>query len=455
MFLVAAGLLLALELPMRGAEAEEVHVKAKKRILFVAESVTLAQVVRLVTLARRLDPEAYDVHFASSDFPPLIFRGAGFVQHRLKTLAPAAADAALRSGRRLYEKGTLLEYIDAEVRLIEAIRPDIVVGDFRLTLSTSAELVGVPSAALINAYWSPFAPDRDFPVPDHPVIRWLGEELTERHFPRALPTVFRHFASPLDAARKHHGLPAVGSLLEMLTHASYVLYPDDPCLTPVVGAPATHVYLGPVSWQPEAEAVEVLDEPEPGDQRPLVYVTLGSSGDVTLLPLVVDVLSRRSVRVVVATAGRAELRDVSPNICVRRFVRGADVARRARVVFSNGGSSTGYQALLEGTPVIGLPSNLDQYLATRAIVRAGAGLQIKARRATRELLEESLERALSDGGLQQATRSVAARFRAHDACAAFRRWLDGVLQPGAASAANPNAGSTAPGWVLGSGGQPA
>lgn len=438
-------------------ETEELHVKTKKRILFVAESVTLAQVVRLVALARSLDSGSYEVHFASSDFPQLIFHGTGFVRHRLQTLSPTAADAALRSGRRLYEKGTLLAYIDAEVRLIEAIRPDVVVGDFRLTLSTSAELVGVPSAALINAYWSPFAPEQDFPVPDHPVIRWLGEELTERHFPRALPAVFRYFASPLDAARKHHGLPAVGSLLEMLTHASYVLYPDDPWLTPVVGAPKAHVYLGPVSWQPDVSAVERLDEPEPDDHRPLVYVTLGSSGDVTLLPLVVDVLSRRAVRVVVATAERAELSDVPSNVCVRRFVRGADLARRARVVVSNGGSSTGYQALHEGTPLVGLPSNLDQYLATRAIVRVGAGLQVKARRATRALLEEAFDRALSDPDLRNAAAGVASRFRAHDACAAFRRWLDGVLQgrSHAAPATDANARSNAPEWALGNGGRPA
>ena len=38
----------------------------RRRILFVAEAVTLAQVVRLVTLARALDPARYDVHFASA-----------------------------------------------------------------------------------------------------------------------------------------------------------------------------------------------------------------------------------------------------------------------------------------------------------------------------------------------------------------------------------------------------
>ncbi len=421
----------------------------RKRILFVAESVTLAQVVRLVTLGRSLDPEVYDVHFACSGFSPLIFSGTRFVQHQLETLSAEAADAALRSGRRLYEKRTLLEYIADEIRLIEAVRPDLVIGDFRLTLSTSAELVGVPSAALINAYWSPFAPKEAFPVPDHPVIRWLGEELTERHFPRALPAVFRHFASPLDAARKQHGLSAVGSLLEMLTHADHVLYPDDPWLTPAPEAPRSHVFLGPVLWQPELDGADAWDEPALPEGKPLVYVTLGSSGDIRLLPLVLDVLARSPVSAVLATAERARVREVPANVRVCRFVRGSDVARRARVVVSNGGSSTGYQALCEGTPVLGLPSNLDQYLATRAIVRSGAGFQLKARQATPALFEALLERALSDEASRAAARDVGARFRAHDACARFRRWADGVLWPRA------SARSSAIEPMSGTGGRPA
>ena len=45
---------------------------------------------------------------------------------------------------------------------------------------------------------------------------------------------------------------------------------------------------------------------------------------------------------------------------------------------SNGGSTTGYQALAEGRPVLGIPFNLDQYLASQAIERTGAGLVVRA-----------------------------------------------------------------------------
>jgi UDP:flavonoid glycosyltransferase YjiC (YdhE family) len=111
------------------------------------------------------------------------------------------------------------------------------------------------------------------------------------------------------------------------------------------------------------------------------------------------------------------------NVIVRSFVRGEDIARRARLVISNGGSTTGYQALSQGTPVLGLPSNLDQYLATEAIVRAGAGRCVKARRATPEALRAEINGMLEDSAAREAARRVAARFRKLDAASTFRAFV--------------------------------
>ncbi|HWO08010.1 MAG TPA: nucleotide disphospho-sugar-binding domain-containing protein [Polyangiaceae bacterium] len=407
----------------------------KRRILFVAENVTLAQCVRLVTLARALDGERFEVHFACSEFPALIFAKERFVRHPISSLAPEAAARALEAGQRLYEKSTLLRYIDAERRLLEAVAPELVVGDFRLSLSTSAELMGVPSAVLINAYWSPFARRSAFPVPDHPIIGWLGEALTERYFPRAMPHVFRHFASPINAARAQHGLAPVGSLLEVLTHGTFTLYPDDAALTPVDSAPSNHRFIGPVLWQPDLEdELGASGSADPSSDaaarrllesgRPLIYVTLGSSGSVGLLPQVIEALAGLPVVALVATAGRAALAGLPANVVARPFVRGADVAARAVLVISNGGSTTGYQALSRGTPVLGLPSNFDQHLATEAIDRSGAGLSVKARQADVRAIRSALDRALGNASLGDAARRVAQGFARYDSPATFRALVD-------------------------------
>lgn len=390
------------------------------RVLFVAEDVTLAQVVRLAALGSALDSARYDVHFATSRFDELVFRGTRFPQHTLKTLAPEIAERQLESGGRLYEKGTLLEYIADELALYERVKPDVVIGDFRLSLSTSAQLWGVPCAVLINAYWSPFAVRERWPIPDHPLIRLLGEARVAEYFPKAIPHVFAHFAAPLNAARKRHGLKPVGSLLEMLTHGDYTLYPDEPSLVPTRDLPASHRFLGPIVWEPNA-ALPPLEFAEP--ERPLVYVTLGSSGRIQLLPLVLDSARSLPCNFVLATAGRTTLTGVPPNVKVFDWVPGSQLAGRAALVVSNGGSTTGYQALLQGTPVLGVPTNFDQHLATQAIVAAGAGASIPARSLSVPGFCNALMGALHTPTLKLNAERISKDFAALDAHRSFQDWI--------------------------------
>ena len=131
-----------------------------KRILFVAEAVTLAQVVRLVTLARALDPARYEIHFASARFDDLVFASTRFVRHPIWSLSPAVSTPASRAASAFTGGARSRAYVREERALLQAVRPDLVVGDLRLSLAISAPVERVPYAALVNAYWSPFAARR-------------------------------------------------------------------------------------------------------------------------------------------------------------------------------------------------------------------------------------------------------------------------------------------------------
>ncbi len=347
----------------------------RKRILFVAEAVTLAQVVRLRVLAASLDPTLYEVHFASSVFAPLVFAGTNFTRWHIDSLSPEVVERAVARGSRIYSAATLSRYVDAELGLFDRVRPDFVVGDLRWSLAVSAPHAGIPLASLINAYWSPFAERDGFPMPDHPVLRLLDEATAERYFPRALPWVFELFAQPLNTVRRRYGLPPLGDLLELLTYGDYTVHPDVVELTPLRGAPASHVFLGPVLWSAGVECAALA---RLGRTRPLVYVTLGSSGHLAALDAVLGGLEDLDVDVLLATAGRGQPRALPENVHVADFVPGDEAARRASLVVCNGGSTTAYQALDAGTPVLGVAFNFDQHLAMQAIDRYGAGVRLRA-----------------------------------------------------------------------------
>lgn len=397
----------------------------RRRVLFITENITLAQVVRLATLARGLDSREYDVHFACSDFDPLVFDGTEFTRWPLYTIDKEQGFKALAKGERMYDVKTLERYVADELRVLDAVKPDVVVGDFRLSLAVSAPLSGVHCASLINAYWSPFAERDSWPVPDHPIVRLVGVERAEKYFPQALPKVFGHFAAPLNSLRKRHGLPEFETLSQQLCFGDSVLYPDIPQLCPLTSeAPASHHFLGAVQWSPRMAAPANLANDL---ARPLVYVTLGSSGDVAALPAVLEGLDDLPVQGVLATAGRAAPRRVPSNFVVADYVPGELLASRALFVVTNGGSSTGYQALAAGVPVLGIPSNLDQYLAMQAITRAGAGITLRSGGLTKDQVRKAAVRLLDAPATKRAAEKLADGFAAYDCHARFQDWLSTLL----------------------------
>jgi UDP:flavonoid glycosyltransferase YjiC (YdhE family) len=396
-----------------------------KRILLIAESVTLAQVVRLATLAKGLDPSRYEVHFACSEFAPLVFENARFKTWPLRAVDKMKVLEKVERGEWAYDEAVLKGYVEDELALIDQIKPDMVVGDFRLSLAVSAPLRQVPYAALINAYWSPYAVRDGFPVPDHPILKLVGLARATKYFPQALPLAFKHFAAPLNKLRQRHGLPPVGSLLEVLTFGDFTLYADSPELCPTQNLPATHRYLGHIPWSPGVEVPEAATQGDPS--VPLVYVTLGSSGNLAALKAVLAAISDMPVRALLATAGRRISLDLPKNVAVTDFAPGEDVARKAAVVVTNGGASTSYQALAVGTPVLGLPSNLDQYLAMTAIERAGAGRLVRAGSATVDEVRAGISNLIDSPMPRQQAQRVSESFAQIDCHSQFSNVLEMAL----------------------------
>lgn len=342
----------------------------KIKVLIFAEAVTLAHVTRPHVLALALDPAEFEVCVArDARYDPLL-GPQSYARATLGTIpAPQFLDALAR-GRPLYREAELHRYVEEDLALIEAFDPDLVMGDFRLSLSVSARLAGRPYLAIANAYWSPYAEPR-YPVPDLPFVTWLGYRAAQVVFDWVRPFAFALHSRPLERVRRRHGLPSLGwDLRRVYTDADHVLYADLPELVPTRDLPPQHRYLGPVLWEPETPLPAWWSD-LPAD-RPMVFVTLGSSGPAAVLPRLIEALARLPVTLVVATAGRARVGHAG-NVFVADYLPARQVLARARLAICNGGSPLAYLALCAGCPVLGVPTNLDQLLNMHYVQQAGAG----------------------------------------------------------------------------------
>src|SRR4051812_13644520 len=133
---------------------------AKRRILFFAEGATMAHFVRPLALARSLDPSQYEVHFYSPSRFERHLRSLPFTTGVLNSMPSETFLDNIARGKPLFPVDVLRSYVREDGEIIRSIRPDLVVGDMRLSLPISAQLQKVASAMMINAYWSPYAKRR-------------------------------------------------------------------------------------------------------------------------------------------------------------------------------------------------------------------------------------------------------------------------------------------------------
>ena len=316
----------------------------------------------------------------------------------------------------------LRRYVRDDRDLLARVAPDVVVGDFRLSLSISARLAGVPYATIANIYWSPCARLR-FPLPELPLTRMLGVRTAARIFPLAQPLAFALHTRPLNRMRREYGLPSLGrDLRSTYTDADQVLYADAPELSPPHTLAPGHRFLGPVLWSPAV--AEPAWWARIGDDEPVVYVTLGSSGHRRLLDATLRGLADLPVTVIAAAAGTRGSEPTPPNAFVTDYLSGEAACRRAALVVSNGGSLTVQQALVAGRPLLGLAANMDQHLSMAPVEAAGAGLLVRSEEATPHAIRQAVRRLLDEPSFRARAESIAGRIGAHDAPAAFARAIE-------------------------------
>lgn len=365
-----------------------------KHIVFFAEAVTLAHIARCIALANVLVEHNYRVTLVADSRYNALLGELNFPQIPLYSVSSQYFAKKLSQGLPLYATKILTGYVNEDLKIIAQQQPDFIIGDFRLSLAISARLAKVPYATLTNAYWSPYAV-LDYPVPEISLTKICGVAIAQHLFNWVRPFVFKLHASAFNRTCEKFGLsPLRVDMREVYTHADYTLYADDATLFTVPNLPANHVFIGPVLWS------AVVPMPEwwatlPAD-KPIVFVTLGSSGDSRLLPMLVDTLGQMPVTVICVTASLAKFESRYPNVFISEFLPSDVAVKKADILICNGGSPMVYQGLAENKAIIGIPSNLDQYLMMSVLLNAGKGRMIRAGNANTRSIRDAVGAAIDD-----------------------------------------------------------
>ena len=385
------------------------------RLLVVVEAVTLAHSARASTLIAGLVDRGHEVVAAGVDSLAR-FEHPGASWSDLWCIGASRFTEALRTGAPPYGVTDLERYIADERRLIDHARPDAVIADFRPTAAMSARAFSIPSASLINAYWSPAARG-GLPMPVLAGTALIPLRWAELLYAVGSKLVMPLHCRPWNSVRQRLGLPTLDKQLRAIyCDADHVLYPDVPDMFDLGPLPQNHHFIGPLLWSPK------VDEPvwwsDVDEALPAAYVTLGSSGSPKVLHRVMEALSSEKLSVMVSSAGAlhafADAKKRGPHTYVAPYLNGRSASQRADVVVCNGGSMSCQQAFAFGKPVLGIASNMDQFLNMQGVVASGAGICLRADRVTAKAVRESCRTLLFDPSYATAAQANGARQERYD-----------------------------------------
>ncbi len=392
----------------------------RRRVLFVGEGVTLSHVVRPLVLAQVLDPASYEVHIAAAECYRHLAEDKNINFHPLVTATAEEFQERLDASRPLFPPEQIARYVEAELDLLRRLRPDLIVGDFRLSLGISSEILDIPYATIVDAHWSPYA-KIPFPVPEVWISRMVGLRVSRLMVPIFAQAIFWRHARSFNAERRRRGLKAAGSLREIYSYGRWVLYVGLPSLIPLLRMPSRHRFLGPISWEPDLPLPDWWGTI--AQEQPVIYVTVGSSGAREFPSLLVRSLDGMPVTVVIATSGREFPAPLSKNFYTADFLPASRVLQKARLMICNGGSGACHQAFAAGVPVLGLPSNMDQFYVMESIVRRGGGALMRPKTASATDVRRAVEKLLTQPKYAATARELRSEIQEFDSARRFAQFI--------------------------------
>ncbi|GMW00931.1 MAG: glycosyl transferase [Candidatus Hydrogenedentota bacterium] len=283
--------------------------------------------------------------------------------------------------------------LEETIRVIDEEKPDMVIGDASIAVTTAAYIRGIPASGVMNAYASVFL------TPESP-FSWMIRLWDATHLSRIRKRVY-----------KKYGVKPVNAVA--LLRSVHLISPDLPGLyEPPKFFPDYHT-VGPIYSEPSVPLPEWYDKLDDGSTN--VYLTMGSTGLFdAFLRRNAEALGQLPYRFLVTTGGQvseATIQSLPKNFLVTKYAPGSALMKKCQALVFHGGNGTTYQALEAGIPMVALPSHLEQDELVKIGVKHGYCIRLSSRRCTGPMLAQALQKLLNTPSYRESAQGYAERMR--------------------------------------------
>ncbi len=396
-----------------------------KKILVMPNGHFLSHVSRTLEIAKVLRQKGNEVIFASEGDYMKLAQDSEFTVIPVKTIGSDRILTCSRQGRvNWYDYNLVKESVEAEIKLLEQVQPDLVLSSFRLTSKTSCELAKIPLAVILNAAWTNYYTVR-IQAPEHSFLtQRLGKPLASLIAPLAKAAILSFDIRPFQQFRREQGL-SPGRNLWDIWQGNLNLLVDIPEYGPTLNLPPNFFYIGPIIWEPDTAMPSWFDALDP--QRPTLYLTMGSTGNAHFFEQAIKIFGDSHYQCIMTTAGMVNLTQIPENFFVTEYAPGSKIMEKSDIVICQGGNGTIYQAMSQGVPIIGIPTSHDQEFNLQRVVDLGIGIELSELKFEPSHLVQAVETLLSDPTYREKSRQFAQILANYNSPQQGAQIIDGFL----------------------------
>jgi UDP:flavonoid glycosyltransferase YjiC (YdhE family) len=403
-------------------------------ILFCPVTFNLAETTRMIEVARALDPAHTSLFMGyEHDYVSLI-ADAGFdyiaCQPAWSTEERDLA-MAFDQGRALrspFTRELVAARVAVERHLIREHRAAAVVTGSNLTSFLSARAEKVP---LI--YPVPFALTEAQVSQTRRMGFVPGDGRIARTMDAAATAAFRwvYTRAPLaprafTTVAKTNGVPPLRTVGSLLT-ADHNLLTEMPWELEGFTLPPNFERVGPIFAHIDAPIPRIVHELAAND-RPLVYLALGSSANRDLARAAAEQLGALDVDVVAPIRHYLQTGDPLPsNVHATDLLPAHELGGLVDAAVIHGGQGTVQTACATGVPFVGMGLQPEQTWHVRLCEERGNAVAVRPKDVRTPAFLDAVRRVLTDPAIRDAARQVKAAYAAEDGAAASARVIERVV----------------------------
>ncbi|MEZ5087827.1 MAG: hypothetical protein R2722_16820 [Tessaracoccus sp.] len=405
------------------------------KVLFGPVMFNLAEVTRMIEVARALDPRHTPVFFGYEDDYVSLVTGAGF---EYRALTPAWTAAQRHQALRFDQAKTLRNPFTTE---LVAAR---VAAERALIRETNARavVIGTNATSMISAraegttlwYAVPFALTRPHVEQTRRLGLVRGTGRRGEALDLAATAAFRWAYNHAPLAPRSFVRVAKANGISPLTTIASLLDADRNLLTVMpdelegYALPEGYERVGPIFAHLDAPMPAIVhdlaDRPEP-----LVYLGLGSSASRALTLAAAHQLGTLPVHVVAPVRHYLKAGDkLPPNVHVTDLLPAHQLSGLVDAAVLHGGQGTVQTACATGVPFVGMGLQPEQTWNVSVSAARGNAIALSPRDAKTSKLAAAVRRLLEDESIRRVAAEVREEYAAEDGAAACAQRIDASLR---------------------------